>query len=67
MIRVLRTYEVLCDGCDRRPVVVQASCEHDARKAAGLTTYASEGWGLTGYTNHQDLCPDCLAKIKAQP
>lgn len=58
MQRQIKTYEWVCDQC-RKETIVQGE-----KKPEGWGTRTVYDCGLTGYTSHDDLCPDCWKKHK---
>lgn len=58
----IKTFKVKCDRCDRTEVVSAQYKEGALPKDWG--TEDVHNCGMTDYTRTDDLCPDCLKKVK---
>lgn len=67
MIREVKTYEIVCDHCrNERAVVHYAGFGTPSAEdlPTGWGTWTTGGWGKTGYSNTEELCPGCFQEAK---
>jgi hypothetical protein len=55
----LKNYKFICDYCKKVEFVREV---YSWERPKGWNSIETHGWGMTNYSRHEDLCPDCTQK-----